>query len=318
MDVVTRHYRVRGKEERDQGNKTIFIIPAHAEHPGVKVTREMERTPTVVSVVKPVWLERQTILEMKHRHDLEDLKILKRDSERMKIEKEMDENAKTFLKYEVDIKKGENWRLKKKIEALETALHKPENEARAKLFADYVAKANADIEKANKVKVENEADREATKVARMEAEAARDELRREMAEFEKEKIRNQATHKSETEKINERLKLTDARIARSAVELEMRLKMKWLELLQETQANLEFLRSKMVDVGDEKPGEEFVSLGKKNSKSVFDAAMDVDKGKRKSVREVVRTLRSGTATVDPDAVDISADPSYDSNYDVSS
>ena len=163
---------------------------------------------------------------MRHRSDLEDVKILKRDSEGMKIEKEMDENAKTFLKYEVDIKKGENWRLKEKIEALETALHKPENEARAKLFADYVAKANSDIEKVNKVKAENEADREATKAARIEAEAARDELRREMAEFEKEKIRNQEMHKSQTEKINQRLKITHARTARSAVELEMRLKRK--------------------------------------------------------------------------------------------
>ena len=74
----------------------------------------------------------------------------------------------------------------------------------------------------------------------------------------------------------------------------------------------------MVDVGDEKPGEEFVTLGKKNGKAVFDAAMDVDKGKGRSVKDAVRTLRSRTATADPDAMDISADSSYDSNYDVSS
>lgn len=49
LDVTTQYYRLR-----NNGLKIVFVIPAHQEHPGVKVTRAMEREPTVVAVVKPV------------------------------------------------------------------------------------------------------------------------------------------------------------------------------------------------------------------------------------------------------------------------
>ncbi|KAJ5042194.1 uncharacterized protein L3040_004748 [Drepanopeziza brunnea f. sp. 'multigermtubi'] len=65
IDINTRYYRLR-----EDPLKTIFVIPAHGKHPGVSATRKMEKDPTVVSVVKPVWPERASQWEMNHRQEL--------------------------------------------------------------------------------------------------------------------------------------------------------------------------------------------------------------------------------------------------------
>ncbi|CAL3967120.1 unnamed protein product [Diplocarpon coronariae] len=65
IDITTRYYRLR-----QDPLKTIFVIPAHDSHPGTAATRKMEREPTVVSVVKPVWPPRASQWEMKHKEEL--------------------------------------------------------------------------------------------------------------------------------------------------------------------------------------------------------------------------------------------------------
>ncbi|KAK2624504.1 hypothetical protein QTJ16_006454 [Diplocarpon rosae] len=65
IDITTRYYRLR-----EDPLKTVFVIPAYDRHPGTAATRKMEREPTVVSVVKPVWPERASQWEMKNKEEL--------------------------------------------------------------------------------------------------------------------------------------------------------------------------------------------------------------------------------------------------------
>ncbi|OHE94718.1 hypothetical protein CORC01_09935 [Colletotrichum orchidophilum] len=66
-DVKTRYYRLQGK-----GKSTIFILPAHGEHPAVQQTRRLELTPTVVSVVTPTWPARVSDWESKYKSQLDE------------------------------------------------------------------------------------------------------------------------------------------------------------------------------------------------------------------------------------------------------
>ncbi|KAK1674668.1 hypothetical protein BDP55DRAFT_632738 [Colletotrichum godetiae] len=66
-DVKTRYYRLAGK-----GKSTIFILPAHGEHPAVQQTRRLELTPTVVSVVTPTWPARVSDWESKYKSQLDE------------------------------------------------------------------------------------------------------------------------------------------------------------------------------------------------------------------------------------------------------
>ncbi|EDN92553.1 hypothetical protein SS1G_08416 [Sclerotinia sclerotiorum 1980 UF-70] len=110
IDVVTRYYRLR-----NDSLKTIFVIPAHAEHPGVKVTREMERNPTVVSVVKPIWPERVSVWEKQTRDDLEELRQLRRDNSSLREAAEISNTERAFLLNEVKTQRGNVYRIKEKL-----------------------------------------------------------------------------------------------------------------------------------------------------------------------------------------------------------
>ncbi|TGO23853.1 hypothetical protein BPAE_0120g00320 [Botrytis paeoniae] len=109
IDVITRYYRLR-----NDSLKTIFVIPAHAEHPGVKVTREMERNPTVVSVVKPVWPERVSVWEKKTRDDLEELRQLRRDNASLREAAEVADTERTYLLNEVKLQRSHVYNAKEK------------------------------------------------------------------------------------------------------------------------------------------------------------------------------------------------------------
>ncbi|KAK5991375.1 hypothetical protein PT974_09656 [Cladobotryum mycophilum] len=70
VDLQTRFYRLK-----DQGrDSTIFILPAIDYHPGVARTREVEKQPTVVSVVNPRWTDRVSDLEERLREPLKSAK----------------------------------------------------------------------------------------------------------------------------------------------------------------------------------------------------------------------------------------------------
>ncbi|KAF9873250.1 hypothetical protein CkaCkLH20_09413 [Colletotrichum karsti] len=66
-DVKTRFYRLQGK-----GRSTIFMLPAHGEHPAVAQTRRLEAAPTVVSVVTPTWPARVSEWEGKYKARLDE------------------------------------------------------------------------------------------------------------------------------------------------------------------------------------------------------------------------------------------------------
>jgi hypothetical protein len=102
LDITTRYYRLR-----KDTLKTIFVIPAHAEHPGTKVTREMEKQPTVVSVVKPIWPERASLWEMKNRADLAELKTARRDIQVAQETVERQSREVAALKLDNELKAGE-------------------------------------------------------------------------------------------------------------------------------------------------------------------------------------------------------------------
>ncbi|EMR81888.1 hypothetical protein BcDW1_9443 [Botrytis cinerea BcDW1] len=109
IDVITRYYRLR-----NDSLKTIFVIPAHAEHPGVKVTRDMERNPTVVSVVKPVWPERVSVWEKKTRDDLDELRQLRRDNASLREAAEVADTERTYLLNEVKLQRSHVYNAKEK------------------------------------------------------------------------------------------------------------------------------------------------------------------------------------------------------------
>lgn len=273
IDVVTRYYRIRGNEKEGRGIKTIFIIPAHAEHPGVAVTREMEKQPTVVSVVKPVWPERQSIWEMKNRSDLQDLKILQRENQRLKDEKEIDDNKNTLATLELELKRAKIRKLQSDVEDRDIALKKPENAAKDELFKKHVTVANKKEEDADKIRRQNEADREATKAARAESETLRNQLRDQAREYEKNLAALRKQDAAERAARTQQLREADERAATVAAELEQKLKAVWQKQIKETQVIIEFLKAKKVDVGNATVPTEIEKLGNKNGEQAFNNAL---------------------------------------------
>jgi hypothetical protein len=253
IDVVTRYYRIRGSEKDGQAIKTIFIIPAHAEHPGVKVTREMEKQPTVVSVVKPAWPERQSILEMKHRAELDELKTLRNVEYKLQEEKMQAANADHVYKYEQKVKKGTIFSLKRKVEAYETALNKPEAVAKAELLSKYMTPAFAKLDEAKKLEAKVEADRDAAKAAKVEAEALCNQLVESQAQWANELAAMRAKEKAERDERLNKLRRADEESARVAKALEEKMRAVWEKQIQETQVMVEYLTSKNIDVGNAVP-----------------------------------------------------------------
>ncbi|KAH8782259.1 hypothetical protein F5882DRAFT_296194 [Hyaloscypha sp. PMI_1271] len=273
LDIVTRYYRIRGDEKNGQAIKTVFIIPAHAEHPGVKVTREMERQPTVVSVVKPLWPERQSILEMKHRSDLKDLNRLKQDIERMKRDQENAEMAKIVLQHQLKLKEGTIFSLKEKVEAFETALNKPEGEAASVLLSQFYTPAIQKKEEAEKMLAKVKADKDAAKAAREEAETIRNRLHEQEKQWAKNLAAMKAQDRAESDEHRQNLRTAEEESARVGVGIEKKLSSKWQKQIQETQVIVEHLRAKKIDAGNDVPSQETVDLGYQNGASIFGSAV---------------------------------------------
>jgi hypothetical protein len=137
LDVTTRYYRLR-----NDALKTVFVIPAHQEHPGVKVTREMEREPTVVAVVKPVWPERASMWEMRNRENMRRLKQLEHEDIISKNKIDVATQDKTFLTSERERLMGEIKLLKEKLEESEVKARRDANEAKLKIVMAQATKAS--------------------------------------------------------------------------------------------------------------------------------------------------------------------------------
>jgi hypothetical protein len=102
IDITTRYYRLR-----NDPLQTVFVIPAYQKHPGTAATRKMMKEPTVVSVVKPLWPERVTMWEQKHRKELHALRKHKMETENWLFKEELLENQVKVLKFDRD-----SWREK--------------------------------------------------------------------------------------------------------------------------------------------------------------------------------------------------------------
>ena len=232
LDVTTRYYRVR-----NDALKTVFVIPAHQEHPGVKVTREMEREPTVVAVVKPVWPERASTWEMRNRENLQRLSELERDDMLQRDRLEHAEATQKMLEEE---------RTRHVVQI---------NDLKAKLELEK-AKADGDVNKVRLVHVMQEATN--AQKARIEYEAETSRLKRLHAEQEKlskekeaEFARTEADIDSRlarvkqseemTEKIKKHIKDLKADTVRASVELDGKMKKLWGQQLAEVQALLDTL-----------------------------------------------------------------------------
>lgn len=116
LDCMTRYYRLS-----NDPLKTIFVIPAFEHHPGTKVTRDMESAPTVVSVVKPVWPERQTELERKARQDRQELKEYRQKYAESQRELETKKVAEEMLLKDNQVKDAEIQQKKRIIRDLRAA-----------------------------------------------------------------------------------------------------------------------------------------------------------------------------------------------------
>ncbi|KAL0933282.1 uncharacterized protein CTRU02_212245 [Colletotrichum truncatum] len=91
-DVKTRFFRLQGK-----GKSTIFILPAHGEHPAVQQTRRLEVTPTVVSVITPTWPARVSDWETKYKGKLDEATRMEiQNHEMAKVNHKMQEHNETL------------------------------------------------------------------------------------------------------------------------------------------------------------------------------------------------------------------------------
>ena len=163
IDVYTRYYRLR-----DNPLKTIFVIPAWESHPGVKVTRDMDRQPTVVSVVKPVWPERMTVREMEHRSDMEDLRRLKIEAMQKDNDIAFLQEEQTLLRADRELKDAELRDATRRGEEFLNALKQPANQTKLAVF-EKIAKAAEAREEAVRMRASYEKQIEETKKDREEA-----------------------------------------------------------------------------------------------------------------------------------------------------
>jgi hypothetical protein len=170
IDVYTRYYRLR-----DSPLKTIFVIPAHEIHPGTKVTREMEQQPTVVSVVKPVWPERMSVLETQHKSDMEELKTLRQEHMHLKAKDDLSTAEKEILRDANDKLKQEKRDLGRKFEDAYNALNQSPNRSKLKIHEELSKASQARME-ATEARAIYERQIADTKAAKERAEADAKEM----------------------------------------------------------------------------------------------------------------------------------------------
>lgn len=235
IDVITRYYRLR-----NNSLKTIFVIPAHAEHPGVKVTREMERNPTVVSVVKPIWPERVSVWEKKTRDDLDELRQLRRDNDALREAAELADTERTYLLNEVKVQRSHAFRAK---ERLKTFIQGPDrDQAAITLDADRTA---LEQERQDLVKTRNQLVTRARDLeVRAQALAAREQTattRRETEnrEFAARRAQLDQTYRQRVEELeSDRLAAVQ-----SGTDLADEFQRAWSAQVEDTQVLIDFLNS---------------------------------------------------------------------------
>ncbi|KAF4636163.1 hypothetical protein G7Y89_g1914 [Cudoniella acicularis] len=236
LDVTTRYYRLR-----KDPLKTIFVIPAHAEHPGTKVTREIEKQPTVVSVVKPVWPERMSMVEMKHRSDMAELKRFKSEKDRLENKVEWMTQEKIVLNFQAETlgKEVRDW--KKKYEEIDNLLRSPENAGRQRLHeqTNRYQPLQQQLEDLKKQAEDNERETKRLKDAQMEADAIA-QLAREARDREYENRRQELER--EFEEKRRQIAEMDTMAGLATTQLAESMESAWRTQIVETQILVEHLK----------------------------------------------------------------------------
>jgi hypothetical protein len=270
IDVYTRYYRLR-----DNPLKTVFVIPAYEIHPGTKVTREIEQQPTVVSVVKPVWPERMSVLEAKHKGDMASLKQLQRDDilhkhqiDGMKRNMVLSEDNRSKLKQE-------NRDLKQKLDEAMSYLKQPVN---ASKFANFEAlgRANAAQMEAVSMRAQHERQIEETITALEEAKTRVEEMRKAREAQDVALKAREEECKRECDRRKKELDDYDADIARSALDVNKLFKQEWLKQFGESQVLLQFLadRDRQAALAGMEIPDHIKKDGEPIAKRKFDAVAD--------------------------------------------
>lgn len=239
IDVTTRYYRLRGTEKDDP--KTIFIIPAWEQHPGTKVTRDMERTPSVVSVVKPVWPERASLWEQKHRADLDDLKKYRALSDTLHFENKRKTEEITALRSQYELRAGELRKERALSSQALDALNGSGNEAK-KAHIDLVRQADIDksktqeaLKEAEKLKKKAEEDAALREKERKEAQATVEQLTTQLRQ------KRQQLEDAYAQKIHD-LEQKDLEAGENQRKLAEVLRGAWQEQITQTQTLMEQVR----------------------------------------------------------------------------
>jgi len=247
IDITTRYYRLRNHQA-----KTVFVVPAHKEHPGVATTRTMESQPTVVSVVKPTWPERASVWEQKHRDELDELRVLRRTTQSQATEIENKTTEIEFLDQDIKLKDGLIRKLtvsERELRALHSAAALPGPQGRAilnnKLREIDQKQRNLDAEKATLAAAQTQlATDQNTLTARIAAVNTTEQA-------------NAVTHRNMMTGLQARQAQLDAQytIRMNALEAEMQLqgqngidlanrfKAQWVLQIEETQVLIDFLNS---------------------------------------------------------------------------
>jgi hypothetical protein len=294
LDITTRYYRLR-----NDPLETIFVIPAYQQHPGTKVTREMERQPTVVSVVKPVWPERASMWEMRNRDNMEELKKLRNEHMTLQMEAESAKHAIKGVYHDQQLKVQELRELKTKhshaladaraeIEKLLALLTDPINESKEKVRQESLA-ADAARTAALAAEQEFKQNTEALKQERQKAEALA-RTREELKTTEEERLKRieeemQTRLQERTNRIDER----DADVARAAKVTQAKLMAIWeKQITDQAILNAFYERTKAAAAplkGDEKPSKE-----------------DKEKGTA-IAKQLLKTVKINAATYHSDNID---------------
>jgi len=230
IDVNTRYYRVRGDPL-----KTIFVIPAHQDHPNTKVTREIECQPTVVSVVKPTWPIRASMYEKQNREKLDRVRALEQDNSRLKQTKDQDDSQIDMLRVEND---RQAQTLREKDEHIKK-LTTPTNKARL----DYITK-----EITVTTNVRNEAARQRAAYQRALEQFDKDKTKRDgdWAAREAQVKAKEAAVAHNEEVCKERMKLIneeDQNLARASQDTAAKLRAVWTKQIQESQELITILQT---------------------------------------------------------------------------
>jgi hypothetical protein len=287
IDVTTRYFRLRNNPL-----KTVFVIPAWQQHPGTKLTRDLEAVPTVVAVVKPVWPERASMYEQRHRDEMEDYKRVKSELYGLKDKVTILSQASTVLESQLELKNAETRALKKCVEELEKIAHGDETELgrSRKELSKTMGQLQANKEEADRAYHESQALLAEAKEERRKAALMRRNINKITLNEKLAYSKQRAALEEEFAKRTRALQQRDIDNGEAAIELDKKVRARWQKQIVDTQIIFEELRAKQIEVGKGKVAPQGIKAGTNTGKKI---AAEVGLLNTTALREA--TVESGFA-----------------------